>query len=250
MRIKKFVLLLLLLGCIFVMPGYGQAWQIVQQLSVPLVMVIDPGHGGMDGGASARDGTQEKDINLAISMALAEEAEKYGVETVLTREDREGLYSEENHSGRWSKIEDMKERKRIIEETDPDLTVSIHLNNFLQDPDVYGAQVFYPEDSAEDVLEENKDIAKRIQRALTEGLDDGSNRIVLPKSGIYLFKDTERSMVMVECGFLSNPGDLEKLKDEAYQEKIARCIMKAVAEKYSLKIKNNMKEGVVDSRTE
>ena len=63
MRIKKFVLLLLLLGCIFVMPGYGQAWQIAQQLRVPLVMVIDPGHGGMDGGASARDGTQEKDIN-------------------------------------------------------------------------------------------------------------------------------------------------------------------------------------------
>lgn len=250
MRVKKLILLLLLFGCIFVMPGYGQAWQIAQKLAVPMVMVVDPGHGGMDGGATAGDGTQEKDINLAVAVALAEEAEKYGVKVVMTRESADGLYGEGNAGGRWSKLEDMKERKRIIEETDPDLTISIHLNSFLQDASVRGAQVFYPQDSSETVLEENMDIAERIQKSLTEGIKDGSNRIVLPKSDIYLFRDAERSMVLVECGFLSNPEDLRNLKSEEYQKKLASCIMEAVADKYSLVREKAPENNVVDSRTD
>ena len=247
---KKWILLLLLCCCIFVLPGYGQAWQVTERLSVPLVMVIDPGHGGLDGGAVASDGTMEKDINLAIASALAREAEKYGVKTVLTRETGDGLYSEANASGKWSKIEDMKERKRIIEETDPDLTISIHLNSFLQDTDVYGAQVFYPQDAQGDVLEENIDLAQTMQEALIAGIDDGSNRIILPKDGIYLFENADRLMLMVECGFLSNPADLENLKDEQYQQKLAVCMMNAVAEKFSLQKKTTAEKELVDSRTE
>lgn len=124
------------------MPGYRQALQIAAKLSVPMTLVIDPGHGGPDSGAVASDGTVEKNINLAISLALKQEAEKYGIKVVLTRDSDAGLYGEDNTSGRWLKLGDLKERKRIIDEAAPDLMISIHLNSFQQDSKVKGSAGF------------------------------------------------------------------------------------------------------------
>lgn len=249
LKIKKFVLGVLIILCICAMPGYRQALQIAAKLSVPMTLVIDPGHGGPDSGAVASDGTVEKNINLAISKALKKEAEKYGVRVVLTRDSDAGLYGEDNSSGRWLKLGDLKERKRIIDEAAPDLMISIHLNSFQQDSKVRGAQVFYPKNGTEEVSEENKSMAEKIQKSLTAGINDGTDRIVLPKSDIYLFKNVDSNMVLVECGFLSNPEDLANLKSEAFQQKLAKCIMDAIADQYSLKIQKSHTNKVIASRT-
>ena len=124
-------------------------------------VLIDPGHGGMDGGAQARDGTSEKDINLAISKGLKRRLQADGIKTVLTRNGDEGLY-EKNAKGaiRTLKTQDMKRRKQIIEASGADLAVSIHLNSFTQDPSVCGAQVFYPSEGDPEVVAESKAAAK------------------------------------------------------------------------------------------
>ncbi len=248
MKLKKTVIGLLLIGFVCAVPGYQQVVRTAARLSVPLTMVIDAGHGGMDGGASASDGTKEQQINLNIAKALKTEAERYGVKVILTRETEEGLYQE--NDGIWSKVGDMKQRRQIIEETEPDLTISIHLNSFLSDSTVHGAQVFYPDNEPEELEEENKLLAEEIQTALKEDLGENADRIVLQKSGFYLFQNANHPMILVECGFLSNPDDLQNLKMTSYQQKLAAAIMKAAADHYDLKEEKEVKGNVVDSRTE
>lgn len=104
---------------------------------------MDPGHGGMDGGAQSSDGTSEKDINLSIAEQVKKQLEGEGVKVIMTRYKDEGLYDESQEGTiRSLKTQDMKERKRIIDDSKADLTVSIHLNSFTQDSSVKGAQVF------------------------------------------------------------------------------------------------------------
>lgn len=136
------------------------------------VVVIDPGHGGMDGGAQARDGTSEKDINLAISKGLKRRLQADGIKTVLTRNGDEGLY-EKNAKGaiRTLKTQDMKRRKQIIEASGADLAVSIHLNSFTQDPSVCGAQVFYPSEGDPEVVAESKAAAKILQDGFNKDIN-------------------------------------------------------------------------------
>lgn len=249
MKLKKAIIALILLGCICAIPNYRQIAATAEKISVPMTMVIDAGHGGMDGGACGADGTKEQKINLEIAQALAKEAERYGVKTVMTRTSEEGLYEEEHSGGSWSKVGDMRRRKQIIEEVDPQLVISFHLNSFIADTSVHGAQVFYPGEGSEELTEENKEIAEKIQKSLKEKLGAGADRIVLPKQGIYLFKNNSRNMILVECGFLSNPEDLGNLKIHKYQEKIAEAVMEAAAEHYNLKPVSDKRTKVIDSRT-
>ena len=88
---KKWKILILLLAFAMILPGYGKAMDFVSANTPSMTMVVDPGHGGMDGGASAADGTLEQALNLAIAKAVKKEGEKYGVHVVLTREDENGL---------------------------------------------------------------------------------------------------------------------------------------------------------------
>lgn len=248
MKLKKTVIVLLFIGFVCAVPGYHQVLRTAAQLSPPLTMVIDAGHGGMDGGASASDGTKEQQINLSIAKALKTEAERYGIKVILTRKTEEGLY--QNSEGVWSKVGDMRQRRKIIEETKPDLTISIHLNSFLSDSSVHGSQVFYPENENEELKEENKLLAEEIQTALKEKLGKNADRIVLQKSGFYLFQNPNHPMILVECGFLSNPEDLVNLKTPSYQKELAASIMKATAQHFNLKLPKAEKREVVDSRTE
>lgn len=142
MKLKKIVIVLLLLGFVCSVPGYRQIVETAGRLTYSLTLVVDAGHGGMDGGAQAADGTTEQQINLKIAEAIEKEAEKYDIKTVLTRKSESGLYEEGKQDGKWTKMGDMRERKRIIEETRPDVTVSIHLNSYTADTSVCGPQVF------------------------------------------------------------------------------------------------------------
>lgn len=182
-------------------------------------VVIDAGHGGADPGKVGVDGSLEKDINLKIAKKLAMFLTAADVDVVLTRETDAGLY-DENVSNK--KVQDMKNRVALIEERKPVLTVSIHQNSYHEEY-VHGAQVFYYEGS-----EESKEIAERMQQVLAEQIDPDNARQAKANDSYYLLKKTSTPIVIVECGFLSNYEEAQKLSTEVYQEKTAWAIHLAI----------------------
>lgn len=192
------------------------------------VIVIDAGHGGFDGGAEAADGTEEKDINLAIAEKLEEEAAGYEVEIVLTREGDYGLYEPDSET---KKRDDLQNRKKIMEESGAELAVSIHLNSYPQDTSVYGAQVFYAEsEQAGTDVHTAREIAENVQKVLETSLPDGRERTAMKKNDVLLMKDPPCSFILVECGFLSCPREAEQLKTAEYQGKVAAAVWTGINE--------------------
>ncbi len=175
-------------------------------------VVIDAGHGGDDPGKVGINGALEKDINLEIALLVKQYLEANDVSVVMTREDENGLY-DENASNK--KVQDMKRRVGMIEETNPVLTVSIHQNSYPEEY-VHGAQVFYYTGS-----NEGRVLAEIIQNRLITGVDPENNRQIKANDSYYLLKKTQTPIVIVECGFLSNNAEAEKLCDEAYQKELA-----------------------------
>ena len=199
-----------------------------------VIIVIDPGHGGMDGGASAADGTDEKNINLAISLYLKKMMEEYPVDVIMTRTEDEML-SDGADSIKGMKREDLKARKSIIDQSVAALAVSIHLNSFREDASVYGAQVFYPKKEQLRTKgrtdEQTSEIfAKAVQKALENNISDGRERSAMTKGDIIIFEDVQVPTILVECGFLSNGEEVEKLKTAEYQEKMAASIWEGINE--------------------
>lgn len=221
------------------------------------IIVIDAGHGGMDGGATAADGTEEKDINLKIAKALAAIIQEYPVELVMTRNDDTGLYTDDERSIKEKKREDLKNRKKLMESEGVLLGISIHLNSFPQDEKVFGAQVFYPQQKSEETsvrnakeTEENlhalsKDFAEAVQKSLEINIDDGRERTAMMKNDILIFKNTETNMILAECGFLSNPDEANRLKTAEYQQLIAEAIWEGINE--ILCMKKTEKVKIIDS---
>lgn len=236
-------LLTAIIICLLAFPAPGGMLEGVSLISQSDTIVIDPGHGGMDGGAVGAGGISEKDINLAIGLAIRELAEQDGWKVVMTRDEDRGLYTDVKNDGtdqmeiegrrsiRSLKTEDLKARKEIVEKTEPVMTVSIHLNSFKQDPGVHGAQTFYPSAAEDDtIVEQSKLLAERIQENLVKGIDDGTDRVALGKKDVMLFKNPTVPMAIVECGFLSNRGEEQRLCDEEYQKKIASLIYEGMME--------------------
>jgi N-acetylmuramoyl-L-alanine amidase len=178
-------------------------------------VVIDAGHGGADPGKVGVDGSLEKDINLKIVQKLQKFLEMEDVQVFLTRESDAGLY-DENASNK--KVQDMKNRVALIEEKKPDLVVSIHQNSYHEEY-VHGAQTFYYAGS-----EKSKELAERIQRIMTMELDEDNTRQAKANDSYYLLKKTSYPIVIVECGFLSNYEEAQKLSTDLYQEKTAWAI--------------------------
>ncbi len=203
----------------------------VQTGEADYLIMIDPGHGGMDGGASSSDGTLEKDINLAIAKQLAGMAEQYGCAAILTRETDEWLCRTEEGSIRSRKTADLKARRELIREYKPDITVSIHLNSFKEDPNVKGAQVFYPAaGGADDVLEECRSLADVIQKTMNRTFQSEEPRTAMNRDGVFLFKEVMCPTIIVECGFMSNPAEAGRLKTTEYQNRVAGAVMTGIAE--------------------
>lgn len=205
-------------------PVYDGLLAKVQLITATDVIVIDPGHGGIDGGASSDAGTTEKDINLAIALQLKELAEADGWKVVLTREDDRSL-GEKEKTYRSQKTADLVARREIIKDVDPTVAVSIHLNSFKQDSSVRGAQSFYPAGPGEQtILDESKMLAEAIQEQLVIGIDDGTDRTALAKRDVLMFRNPTVPMTIIECGFLSNPEEAKLLEQKEYQRKLAKCI--------------------------
>ena len=182
------------------------------------LVVLDPGHGGKDPGKVGADEELKKDINLAISLKVREKLEEDGMEVVMTRE--EDVMLSDGDAGN-KKLEDLNSRIGIINEQQPAIAVSIHQNSY-SDPAVRGAQVFYFTHS-----DKGKQAAEALQKELLE-FDQENTRDIKANDTYYLLKKTEVPTVIVECGFLSCPGEAELLTDEAYQEELAGAIAKGI----------------------
>ncbi|MCM1092161.1 MAG: N-acetylmuramoyl-L-alanine amidase [Butyrivibrio sp.] len=178
-------------------------------------VVIDAGHGGIDPGKIGINGALEKDLNLQIALLVKEYLEAQDVEVVMTRETGEGLYDADASN---KKVQDMKRRIVIIDEAAPTLTVSIHQNSYPEEY-VNGAQVFYYTGS-----KEGQKLAELLQESLIRRLDAQNHRQIKANDSYYLLKKTSTPIVIVECGFLSNGAEAEKLCDQAYQERVAWAI--------------------------
>lgn len=190
-------------------------------------VVIDAGHGGDDPGKIGINGVPERDVNLYIAEKLKKYLESDGISVVLTRENGNGLYDETASN---KKVQDMKRRIEIIEETDPVLTVSVHQNSYPEEY-VHGAQVFYYNGSGE-----GEKLALLIQNQLKKELDEDNHRQIKPNDSYYLLKKTKGTIVIVECGFLSNTEEAEKLCHDSYQDRVAWAIHKGI-----LQYMNSMK---------
>lgn len=178
-------------------------------------ILIDPGHGEGDPGMIGVAGLEEKGINLEISLLLREKLQQRGYVVVMTRESDRGLYDETSQN---KKAQDMQRRVAMISEEKPLLSVSIHQNSY-QDEAVYGPQVFYYESSVE-----GKKLAQSIQSRLNTALQIAHAREVKGNTSYYLLKRSQGTLVIVECGFLTNQEESEKLKSQEYQDQVAEAI--------------------------
>lgn len=178
------------------------------------IIYIDPGHGGSDPGKVGSGNVLEKDINLSLSLKLKKILEKKKFKVYLTRDGDYNLATSTSNQ----KISDLKNRKQQIFDKEPAAVISIHQNSY-PSGDVHGAQVFYYQGS-----QKGKHLADSIQSALIEGLDPENHRQSKSNADYYLLRDNPYPTVIVECGFLSNPQELEQLQTSSYQEKAAKCI--------------------------
>ncbi|MBC8567636.1 N-acetylmuramoyl-L-alanine amidase [Mogibacterium sp. NSJ-24] len=227
-----YILATFVLVCtVLCIPGRNEMASYVWKKAEKPVVVLDPGHGGMDGGAQSSDGTSEKDINLSIAEQVKKQLEGEGVKVIMTRYKDEGLYDESQEGTiRSLKTQDMKERKRIIDDSKADLTVSIHLNSFTQDSSVKGAQVFYPSYGSEEAVEASKKAAEIIQSKFNNEINTDKKRTELGKGDVFLLKNITGPIVIVECGFLSNPEDAGNLKNKKFQIKISENLSDCICE--------------------
>lgn len=182
------------------------------------VVIIDPGHGGMDGGAQA-NGIVEKNINLSIAQNLHDLLSVQGFHVIMTREDDRSIHDEGLTQVVRQKRSDLHNRLAIMEAHPDAIFISIHQNQFPQ-PSCQGAQIFYSQNRPE-----SEKLAQVIQEAFQRNLQPDNNRQIKPaQNNLFLLYEAKIPAVMVECGFLSNPQEAQKLAETEYQEQVAFTI--------------------------
>lgn len=191
-------------------------------------VVIDPGHGGLDGGASSGD-IVERDITLSISHELAKNLEKKGAIVVMTRKKGGDALAEHAPSDQFPtirarKLADLKLREDITLNENPDVFISVHVNS-IPNEKWRGAQVFYHKTGNP----KGEYLAKAIQTSFQNNLKN-TDREALSISGVYLLKKAPMPAVLVETGFLSNQEERALLTDPSYQKKVAQSIADGIRE--------------------
>ena len=186
-------------------------------------IIIDAGHGGVDGGATSCTGILESTINLDVALRLNDLVQLLGIKTVMIRQKDCSIYTE-GTSIAAQKVSDLKNRVNIVNQTDNALLVSIH-QNYFSDNRYSGAQVFYAN------THDSAALAEQLQLSFVSTLNKGSNRKAKKANGIYLMEKITCPGVLVECGFLSNYQEEEKLRNEEYQKRIC-CVIAASCSQY------------------
>ncbi|MFB9329488.1 N-acetylmuramoyl-L-alanine amidase CwlD [Paenibacillus aurantiacus] len=185
-------------------------------------IVLDAGHGGVDGGAVSKQGVVEKDLNLAIALQLRDYLQQAGALVHMTREGDYDLAEEDTKKISRRKTEDLVKRAQFVKDQEADLFVTIHMNS-IPSPRWSGAQTFYYPN-----LPENERLAALIQDEIRRNLEN-TQRVAAKKNDIYLLKAMDTiPTALIEVGFLSNPGEAAMLADAEYQKKVATSIYQGI----------------------
>lgn len=230
-RLKSLIIVIVFLLCVF---GMGAMVFVSAKptgnYTVPnskYTVVIDAGHGGIDGGCVGKHtGVYESELNLTYAYNLANQFKQMGITSILTRKDSNGLYEE---GAKSLKKSDMKKRKEIIEKTNPDVIISIHMDSFPLSS-TQGAQAFYKKGNASGEI-----LAECVQRQLSSSLNNAKKSAKI--GDYYLVNCTDIPAVLVECGFISNEEEEALLQTKDYQDKVCYSIMSGVLD--FLNSKNN-----------
>ena len=179
------------------------------------VVILDAGHGKPDEGAEGLNGTTEEKTNLSITLKLQKLLEESGATVILTRSDENAIYDLDKNTLKEKKVSDIKNRVKIGNESSADILISIHLNK--GDSESYsGWQTFYKKND-----EKGKRLATSIQKELKETIKVENHREANEISNIYLVDNVQIPVTIVECGFLSNPQEEQKLLTDEYQNQLA-----------------------------
>lgn len=222
--LKRFTpqLALLIVICIIAAFGYVKT-EFIGANTLPdttPTVIIDAGHGGFDGGATAVDGTVEKDINLQIALKTAQLLRFNGFDVIMTRSEDTGTEDDESVAIAKRKKSDLTNRLQIMKDNPDAVFVSIHLNKFTTSA-ANGAQVFYTKNRKEALC-----LAQSLQKSIKTLLQPQNDRVVKQgTNSTFLLKNAVVPTVIVECGFLSNKAELEKLKSEDYQSQMAFAVV-------------------------
>ncbi len=189
--------------------------------NIKYTVVVDAGHGGVDGGATSCTGVLESQFNLEIATKLNDLFNLLGIKTIMIRNTDCSVYTE-GETIAQKKVSDLKERVRIVNNTENCLLVSIHQNHF-SDKKYDGAQVFYAP------TEGSQNLAKSMQKSFFQTINLNSNRQEKRADSIYLMQHINCTGVLVECGFLSNPQEEYLLRTKEYQQKVCSVIACSVS---------------------
>lgn len=196
------------------------------------VVILDPGHGGIDGGAVSADGLVEKEINLAIALQLRELLELSGFTVIMTRETDRSVHDPSANTIRQIKTTDIHNRFRLMQQYPNAIFLSIHQNCFTESKS-NGAQFFYAPKS-----DNGKQLAVCLHRAMKNMLQPENKREIKPcDSNVYLIYHAETTAVLAECGFLSNQEEAEKLSNTDYQKKISFVLFSGLLDYYNSDIR-------------
>ena len=231
MRLRKFTSVLLfyiLIVSVFLTAAYwGSAATTAIAHRIPLerqyTVIIDAGHGGVDGGATSCTGKLESAFNLEIALRLNDLMHLLGIHTKMVRTSDISVYTN-GETIAAKKVSDLKERVRVVNETENAVLLSIHQNTF-SDSQYSGAQVFYGAKG------EGPQLAEQLQTALIQSVNPGSNRRCKRADGVYLMEHIEKTGVLIECGFLSNTEEEARLRSDVYQKKLS-CVIAATVCKF------------------
>jgi len=182
------------------------------------LVVVDAGHGGFDPGASGADGTREDELNLKVAACLKTALESYGAQVIMTRSDENALAG--------TKEEDMAERRRIITESQSNIVVSIHMNSYT-DETASGPLVLFMKGSSR-----GERLAKCIQRSMIKLLKPDRENSAR-SDDLYILRSGNQPCVIVECGYMSNKKELQRLKSADYQQQLADAICQGVIDYFS-----------------
>ena len=184
------------------------------------IIILDPGHGGTDGGATSCSGVLESKYNLEIAIRLDDLFHLLGYDTKMTRRSDVSIHTQGSTIAQ-QKVSELRERVKICNETENGLLISIHQNMY-PEANCSGAQIFYPDTPG------SRELAKALQEKMRLNLDPENNRAAQQGRGIYLLEELQITGVLVECGFISNPREDALLKTDRYQKQICAVIASAV----------------------
>lgn len=213
------IYLLIIIGFIMLAAGGSRAvavWSESAPITGRKTVVIDAGHGGVDGGATSCTGVLESQFNLEIATRLNDLMHLLGIQTQMIRITDCSIYTR-GETISQKKVSDLRERVRIVNDIKDSVLISIH-QNYFSDSKYSGAQVFYPSTDG------SRDLAFKLQENIKNSLNPGSNRQIKKADGIYLMQHIKCPGVLIECGFLSNPQEAYLLQNTQYQQKLCSVI--------------------------